>query len=710
MRRQSFIQGWCWRWRWGLVAAVVWLAGCAAVPVWGASNRLVGDEPHYLLTTASLVFDGDVDLADDYATRSYTAYHASTLAPQDAARDDGSRLTPHGVGLSLLLVPGYAIGGWVGARVELALLAALVLAGAGVLAERFVSEPRWAAPAAAVALGVSAPLWIYSTQVYPEVPAAGLVVAAALVVTGDRRRRRPVAAACVLACLVGLLALLGIKYLPVAAALGAVALVRLRHSRAAMAVTCAVSVALVCAVFAWTAVAYGGPTTYATNRLYQGASEATILQDNVGGLARTPRVAALLFDRNFGIARFAPLWVLVAAAAVVLALRRRSSWPLWVLVAVQWATAVWLALTMRGWWFPGRQVVTVLPLLVPAAAYALALVPRVGGLLAAWSALWGGALVWALGTRRVGAGRDPFLAPIPGFGAFGRLFPSFHDPGVGDWVRLAGWLGLTAVTGVWLWRVSGRARAHGGAVPAATGAATAAGGDAAGAGAGGGLVVGFPARDEEATVAGLVRRAQAIAGVVEVVVVDDHSVDATRARAVSAGATVLEPASGHAGLGAAVGRLLAHARDSGAAAVAFLDADGEYAPEDVAAVAEPVLAGTADYVTGNRFAAGAPAGMPLWRRLGNRCGSLVVGAIVGRRIHDSQSGIRVLGRSALDAGRVRHDYNYAQVLTIDLCKQGFRMQEVAVSYERRRHGHTYVRLPSYLRHVVPAMVAARWGR
>ena len=119
------------------------------------------------------------------------------------------------------------------------------------------------------------------------------------------------------------------------------------------------------AVLAWTVAAYGGPTTYATNRLYQGASDATIVIDNVGGLARTPRVVALAFDRNFGLVRFAPLWALVLAAGVVLALRKRAAWPLAVLVGVQWGTAGWLALTMRGWWFPGRQVVTVLPLFVP---------------------------------------------------------------------------------------------------------------------------------------------------------------------------------------------------------------------------------------------------------------------------------------------------------------------------------------------------------
>lgn len=684
---------------------MVWFAGCAAVPVWGASNRLVGDEPHYLLSTDSIVSDGDLDLANQYAESAYRPYHASTLAPQDAAREDGSRFTPHGAGLSLLLAPGYALGGWVGARVQLALIAAVVVVGAGVVAERFVASPRWAASAGALALGLTAPLWVYATQVYPEVPAAGVLVGATLLLVVDLRRRRPVLVACLLAGAMGVLVALGIKYLPLAAALGVVALVRLRHSRPGLAVFCGVSLLAVGAVFVWTAAVYGGPTTYATNRLYQGASEATIVADNVGGILRTPRVAGLLFDRNFGIVRFAPVWLLAVGAGAVLVVRKREAWPLAVFVVVQWATAVWLALTMRGWWFPGRQVVTVLPLFVPAVAYAFALVPRLTAALTAWSVLWAGTLVWALGSRRVGAGRDPFLAPIPGFGSFGRLFPSLHTPGRGDWVLLAVWVGACVCATVWLWRVSGRRRAG-----ADSGSAAAGERQPARAVADGGLVVGFPARDEESTVAGLVRRAAAVDGVVEVVVVDDHSLDATAARAASAGATVLVPSAGHAGLGAAVTCLLEHARERRADAVAFMDADGEYAPEDLAEVVRPVLAGRADYVTGNRFAAGAPPGMPAWRRIGNRAGSVLVGLVVGRRIHDAQSGIRVLGRAALDAARIRHDYNYAQVLTIDLCKRGFRMEEVPVSYERRRHGRTFVHLPVYLRHVVPAMVAARWGR
>src|SRR5690606_14574455 len=106
------------------------------------------------------------------------------------------------------------------------------------------------------------------------------------------------------------------------------------------------------------------------------------------------------------------------------------------------------------------------------------------------------------------------------------------------------------------------------------------------------VVMFLPAHDEEATVAAVVRRAPtAVRGhPVEVVVVDDGSADGTAAAARAAGATVVSLGTNR-GLGAAVREGLAIGTARGAAAVAFLDADGEYAPEELEAVLAPILDG-----------------------------------------------------------------------------------------------------------------------
>jgi hypothetical protein len=72
-------------------------------------------------------------------------------------------------------------------------------------------------------------------------------------------------------------------------------------------------------------------------------------------------------DRGFGIATWNPAWFL-AVPALASSLRSSRHRVVVVLVTTGWLTATFLALTMHGWWVPGRQLVVVLPV----AALALA--------------------------------------------------------------------------------------------------------------------------------------------------------------------------------------------------------------------------------------------------------------------------------------------------------------------------------------------------
>jgi hypothetical protein len=218
------------------------------------------------------------------------------------------------------------------------------------------------------------------------------------------------------------------------------------------------------------------------------------------------------------------------------------------------------------------------------------------------------------------------------------------------------------------------------------------------------VVVFLPAHDEEATVGAVVRALPAtVEGrPVRVVVVDDGSTDGTAARAAEAGAVVVTQPR-NLGLGAAVRRGLAEAVALRPAVVVYLDADGEYAPEDAAAVAAPVLAGVADYVVGSRFAGDIERMLP-HRRLGNRVLTTWVRWLTRRRdITDGQSGFRAFSPRAAAEAEVVHDYNYAQVLTLDLLGKGFRYAEVPIRYSFRTSGTSFVRLGRYLRRVVPAV-------
>ena len=212
----------------------------------------------------------------------------------------------------------------------------------------------------------------------------------------------------------------------------------------------------------------------------------------------------------------------------------------------------------------------------------------------------------------------------------------------------------------------------------------------------------LPARDEAPRLAAVLERAPAtvLGRPVLLVVVDDGSTDGTADVARSAGAKVVD--AGGRGLGHAVRVGLAEAVVLGAAVVAFCDADGEYDPAELPLLAGSVLDGHADYVVGSRFA-GRIGRMHAHRRFGNRVLTAGVRWCTRLPVTDGQSGFRALSGEAAAAAAVAHDYNYAQVLTLDLVAKGFRYTEVPISYSFRRSGDSFVKLGRYLRKVVPAV-------
>lgn len=217
------------------------------------------------------------------------------------------------------------------------------------------------------------------------------------------------------------------------------------------------------------------------------------------------------------------------------------------------------------------------------------------------------------------------------------------------------------------------------------------------------VVLFMPAYNEEASVGDCVRRAPAsvLGCEVAVLVVDDGSADRTSERAAQAGAEVISLPHNR-GLGAAVRIGLAAGIERGAAAVAFCDADGEYAPEELEAMVAPILAGDADYVVGSRFAGHIEVMKP-HRRFGNIVLTTALSLVARRRVTDGQSGYRAFSRRAAADAEIIHDFNYAQVITLDLLDKGYRYAEVPISYRFRTTGESFIKLGRYLRHVVLAV-------
>ena len=425
----------------------------------GAS--ITGDEPFYLITTQSLLTDGDLDLRNQYDARTYKSFfdHADDLWYQSAPTPDGRVLSPHNPGLSVLVIPGFALAGLRGVQVQLLLVAAATMAFAFVLADRLTGR-RAISWIVALGVGLTATAFIYSSEIYPEFPAALALIIALLIAT--RQNKPSWRDSLYLAAALTAMCWLGTKYVALALPAAGYFLIRAdRPGRVGLLMVGGVSAAL----FAWFHLqVFGGLTPYGVNVVYADRNTVEIFGGHVGFSDRYYRIWGLFVDRRFGIGRWAPLLLATVPALVLLAKRTWEQRLLLVLIVIQLLIASFVAITMMGWWFPGRTVLTVLPLFVVPLAL---LVERAStgmrviiSLLGVCTLTLTAGLAYAGRVGEIALAVDPFDMTFVPFQAMAGLFPLYTWRTAETWQLTCIWWAsfAVAVAGI-LWpeiRVRGK--------------------------------------------------------------------------------------------------------------------------------------------------------------------------------------------------------------------------------------------------------------
>ena len=214
------------------------------------------------------------------------------------------------------------------------------------------------------------------------------------------------------------------------------------------------------------------------------------------------------------------------------------------------------------------------------------------------------------------------------------------------------------------------------------------------------LIVQIPCYNEAPTLAHTISLLpREIPGIdrIEILIIDDGSKDGTAEVAKAAGVHHIVRFPRNLGLAAAFTAGLSESLRQGADIIVNTDADNQYEANDIPRLIEPLLAGRADLVVGDRQVDRLAHFSPIKRRL-QVLGSWVIGRASDLNTPDATSGFRAMTRNAALRTFVLSGYSYTLETLIQAGASRMTVEFVPISVNANTRPSRLMRsIPQYIR-------------
>lgn len=225
------------------------------------------------------------------------------------------------------------------------------------------------------------------------------------------------------------------------------------------------------------------------------------------------------------------------------------------------------------------------------------------------------------------------------------------------------------------------------------------------------LIVSIPALNEEEKIGQTIGRIpKHFEGIDEVLVqvVDDGSTDETVKVAREAGAHFVISHGINRGVGKTFRTAVENALEQGADVMAFIDADGQFDPKDIATLLLPVLSGKADMVSADRFDHLKAKNIPWVKDRLNRLAAKLIGSFMNTDIKDLTCGFRVYSRETLLRLNLPGEFTYTQEVIIDALGKNLKVLwiPVEVTYFAERKSRVVRSISRYIQQSARIIIKA----
>lgn len=218
------------------------------------------------------------------------------------------------------------------------------------------------------------------------------------------------------------------------------------------------------------------------------------------------------------------------------------------------------------------------------------------------------------------------------------------------------------------------------------------------------VLVIVPALNEENAVGDVVRSIRKILPEMPVLVIDDHSNDATATVAEQAGATVVRLPV-HLGLGGCVQTGYKLAYELGYDYVVRVDGDGQHETADIPKILDALVTTGAEVVIGSRFVDPGGEHTSISRSIGIVFFRWLLMPILGRTIRDPTSGFVGVNRNALQVFSRTFPLEYPEIeVLVVLQRKRFRFHEVACRMYPRRSGKSTITVMKSFRYMLHVLL------